>query len=114
MKTRLGLCKEYRKRVFGDSNTTLELWEAVLIISIEDHPIYGHAEYFLMIGHPHGYSSGGLSDRIAEYIRTPTPSDRNWISGRTFNLKKNGFPEDAVKTYKVDIRWQPKVANKIG
>ncbi|OHA51912.1 MAG: hypothetical protein A3A97_01805 [Candidatus Terrybacteria bacterium RIFCSPLOWO2_01_FULL_40_23] len=114
MKTRLGACKEYRKRVPGDSGTARELWEAVLIISIEDHPIYGHAEYFLKIGHPHGYSWEGLSDRIAEYIRIPTPSDRNWIPGRAFDPRKNGFPEDAIKTYKVNIRWQPKVANKIG
>ncbi len=108
MKPRPGICNEYRKRIAGDSNTTLELWEAVLIISIEDHPVHGHAEYFWVVGHPHGYSSGGLYDRIADYTKIPTPSDRNWVSGRAFDLKKNGFPEEPNRTYKVNIRWQPK------
>src|SRR3989344_8496321 len=112
MKPHPGLCKEYRKRVAGDFSTTLDLWEAVLILSIEDHPLYGHAEYYWVVGHPHGYSSGGLSDRIDDYIKIPTPSDRFWMPGPAYDLKKNGFPEEPNKIHnRVNIRWQPKVAN---
>lgn len=115
MKPHPGICKEYRKKVSGDSHTTLELWEAVLIISIEDHPFYGHAEYSWLVGHPHGYTWNGLSDIIADYVKAPTPTDRTWTSGRkTFDLKNNGFPEKPNKTHNVSVRWQIKTPKQKG
>ncbi len=98
-------CKEYWKQLGRSQTTTAPLWGVVLVVSVEDHPTLGHAEYAVQIGHPHGLSEQGADTLLNSLRRTITPTDGQWK--RSFDLKFDLSKYEMMDEYDVVVRWNP-------